>query len=119
MAINQNHPFEDIEGVKCAVVEKNVQPLRAAFLKDLLEFNGYTVMMAAAPAKVTPSGEEAGVVDTPANYTLGVTDVMFNSTNAVFGRLLRTREGKIVTLDYWYQRSTSADDSVPYFQLKK
>jgi hypothetical protein len=32
MAINKNHEFEDLEGIKCAIVEKNasagrVQPL--------------------------------------------------------------------------------------------
>lgn len=33
MAINQNHPFEDVDGVRCAVVEKNCKPERVQFLK--------------------------------------------------------------------------------------
>jgi hypothetical protein len=52
MAINKNHEFEDLAGVKCAIVEKNVTPERVAFLQPLLELNGYTVMVVpAAPPK--------------------------------------------------------------------
>jgi hypothetical protein len=43
------HALEDINGVRCAVVEKNVSPERVEFLKQLLEFNGYTVMVAPSP----------------------------------------------------------------------
>jgi hypothetical protein len=31
MAINQNHLFEDLDGVKCAIVEKNASKERVAF----------------------------------------------------------------------------------------
>jgi hypothetical protein len=34
MAINQNHLFEDLDGVKCAIVEKNASKERVAFLKN-------------------------------------------------------------------------------------
>ena len=37
MAINKNHEFEELDGVKCAIVEKNASKERVAFLKDLLE----------------------------------------------------------------------------------
>ena len=37
MAINQNHTFDDLDGVKCAIVEKNCKPERVEFLKKLLE----------------------------------------------------------------------------------
>ena len=33
MAINKNHEFEELDGVKCAIVEKETTPERAAFLK--------------------------------------------------------------------------------------
>ena len=39
MAINKNHEFEELDGVKCAIVEKEVKPERVAFLKRLLEYN--------------------------------------------------------------------------------
>ena len=45
MAINKNHEFEDLDGMKCAVVEKNASKERVAFLKDLLEFNRYKVIV--------------------------------------------------------------------------
>jgi len=45
MAINKNHEFEDLDGVKCAIVERNVSPGRVEFLKNLLEFNRYIVVV--------------------------------------------------------------------------
>ncbi len=46
MAINQNHLSEELNGIKCAIVEKNVTPERAAFLQQLLMFNKYKVEIA-------------------------------------------------------------------------
>lgn len=119
MAINQNHPFEDLDGVKCAVVERNVSAGRAEFLKALLEANGYTVIIAGSPPpKGAPAPEEGAEVPPPTTFSVGVTDVAFNTVNALFGRLLRTREGHVVTGDYWYQRSPVSDDTTPYFSRK-
>jgi hypothetical protein len=121
MAINQNHPFEDLDGVKCAVVEKNVSSERAGFLKQLLELNGYTVLVvpvAAKPAPPVAEGETPPPAAPPSAFTVGVTDVSFNATNAVFGRLLRTSDGRVVTRDYWMQRSVVSDDSTPYFSRR-
>ena len=64
MAINQNHTFDDLDGIKCAIVEKNAS---------------------------------------------------FNPTNAIYGRLLRTRTGKVVTMAYWQQKDTESHDQIPYF----
>ena len=71
MAINKNHEFEELDGVKCGIVEKNVPPERVSFLKELLELNGYTVVTVpspapkAAPAKATAdkSADGAPVAD--------------------------------------------------------
>jgi hypothetical protein len=41
---------------------------------------------------------------------------MFNAVNAIFGRLLKTPEGHIVTLAYWKQRESESDDEKPYFE---
>ena len=49
MAINQNHVSEELNGVKCAIVEKNVTNERADFLQQLLIFNKYHVEVAATP----------------------------------------------------------------------
>jgi len=120
MAINKNHEFEELNGIKCAVVEKNATAERVVFLRDLLTLNGYTVVVVASPlpkaAPATP--EQEAVAEPPKTYTIGVTDVMFNSTNAVFGRLLKTKDGHTVTLAYWQQKEAVAKDEIPYFQNK-
>lgn len=126
MAINQNHPFEELDGVKCAVVERNLSPERVAFLKALLEHNMFQVIVIPSPppkatAKpATPDGEPAPETPTsnpqPPTFTVGVTDVTFNSVNAIFGRLLRTKDGHIVTRDYWLQKEAVSLDDVPYYE---
>lgn len=119
MAINQNHLFEDIEGIKCAVVEKNASQQRVNFLKNLLEYNGFTVIVVGSPPpKTAPQavGQEPVPDPTPTTFTVGVTDVTFNPTNAIFGRGLKTPEGKTVTLAFWQQQEAVSNDTVPYFE---
>jgi hypothetical protein len=131
MAINKNHEFEELNGVKCAIVEKNASQERVDFLKLLLEFNKYTVVIVpSAPPKVAPVAPPATAVATdsiaeaaappaplpPASFTIGVTDVTFNPINAIFGRLLKTQDGHVVTLAYWQQKEVVANDEIPYFE---
>lgn len=126
MAINQNHPFEELDGVKCGIAEKNTSPERVAFLKPLLEHNGYEVVVvpspppkgqvAASSEQGAVSSEQPAVPNAPETFTIGVTDYTFNTTNAIFGRLLRTPDGHVVTRDYWLQRSPVALDDVPYYE---
>ena len=126
MAINKNHEFEDLNGVKCAVVEKNASQPRVDFLKSLLEFNHYTVIVVpspppkVAPAKSLAEGETPPPPPPPApeTFTIGVTDVMFNVTNAIFGRQLHTQNKHIVTLAYWEQQEKESHDEVPYYENK-
>jgi len=134
MAINKNHEFEDLDSIKCSIVEKNASADRVQFLKDLLTYNKYEVVVvastapkaAAAPAPVaTVEGEPATAPITapepvaPSTFTIGVTDLRFNPTNAVFGRALHTPDGHIVTLAFWNQEETISSDEVPYFEHKK
>lgn len=125
MAINKNHEFEDLNGVKCAIVEKNASQQRVDFLKDLLECNSYTVVIVpsappkAAPAAANAEGAEALPEPEPTLFTVGVTDVTFNPTNAIFGRLLKTKSGQRVTLAYWQQKEAVSNDEVPYFENRK
>lgn len=122
MAINQNHPFDDLDGVKCAIVEKNCTPERVEFLKKLLEYNRYTVVVAKSPppkAAVPATPDAPPPPAPPETFTVGVTDVTFNVTNAIFGRLLFTTSGHIVTRDYWQQKDSVAHDEIPYFEKKK
>lgn len=124
MAINKNHEFEDLNGIKCAVVEKNVSAERVEFLKQLLDFNRYTVIVVPSPAPkaaapvVAKEGETILPVSPPApsTFTVGVTDVTFNATNAVFGRMLHTKNGHVVTLAYWEQKDPVSHDEIPYFE---
>ncbi|MFZ7106560.1 MAG: hypothetical protein ACO1G7_08980 [Bacteroidota bacterium] len=121
MAINQNHPFEELDGIRCAIVEKAVSPERLSFLRPLLEYNGYEVKVVASPppkAAAAPAEGDTPAQSVPETFTVGVTDVAFNVTNAIFGRLLTTPEGRVVTMDYWKQRTPVSDDSTPYFQGK-
>ncbi|MEO6219306.1 MAG: hypothetical protein ABIO81_02685 [Ginsengibacter sp.] len=142
MAINKNHEFEDLDGVKCSIVERNGSKIRVEFLKNLLEYNGYKIIVVpSAPPKITPVPKPvvatAPVTDNsevasipfqivlpeippppppPETFTIGVTDVMFNATNAIFGRLLHTPDGHVVTLAYWEQKENVAHDEIPYFE---
>ena len=127
MAINKNHEFEELDGVKCAIVEKNASKERTVFLKQLLELNNYTVVIVASPPPKVASapaaaGTEAVTVPAPPpapeTFTVGVTNLMFNPTNAIFGRLLKTADGRVVTLAYWQQKEVVAHDWVPYYENK-
>jgi hypothetical protein len=131
VAINKNHEFDELNGIKCAIVEKNATAERLAFIKPLLELNKFTVVVvpspppkaaAVAPKPTAAEGEEAAlppVIEAapPAleTFTVGVTNVSFNVINAIFGRLLKTKDKKIVTLAYWKQQDPVSHDDVPYF----
>ena len=127
MAINKNHEFEELGGVKCAIVEKNASKERVTFLKDLLEVNKFEVIVVPSPppkAAPAPKPAEGEVVvpvaepPAPETFTIGVTNLAFNPTNAIFGRLLRTKDEHIVTQIYWYQKENVSHDEIPYYESK-
>jgi len=134
MAINKNHEFEDLGTSKCAIVEKNASAERVQFLKTLLEFNKYEVVVVDSPApKAAPAAPVAAPVEgeapapapaapmeppAPTKFTIGVTDLCFNATNAIFGRQLKTTGGRIVSLAYWQEKESVSNDELPYFDNK-
>lgn len=137
MAINKNHEFEDLGTSKCAIVEKNASPERVQFLKTLLEFNKYEVVVVDSPApKASPRAPVAAPVEgeapapapaapaapiappAPTTFTIGVTDLCFNAINAIFGRQLKTTDGHIVSLAYWQEKESVSNDELPYFDNK-
>ena len=127
MAINQNHISEELNGVKCAVVEKNVSAERADFLKKILLFNKYHVEIAATPPpkpaaapKPLAEGETPPPPPPPMpeTFTVGVTDMMFNPINAIFGRMLHSPDGHVVTAAYWHQQEKTSHDEIPYYEHK-
>ncbi|HEU5053821.1 MAG TPA: hypothetical protein VFT78_11940 [Hanamia sp.] len=128
MAINKNHLFEELDGIKCGIVEKEVSAGRVEFLKNLLEYNGFTVVAIPSPPPKAPAqpvkkeGEEstteAEEPKLPITFTVGVTDYTFNPINAIFGRLLKTPDGHVVTLAYWEQKENESRDEIPYFEKR-
>jgi hypothetical protein len=127
MAINKNHEFEELDGLKCGIVEKNVSPERVQFLKKVLEYNKYTVVVVpspppkTAPVPVVKAVEGAELsppppLAAPETFTVGVTDYTFNPINAIFGRLLHTPDGHVVTQAYWQQKESISHDEIPYYE---
>ena len=116
--VKEGSVVEEINGVRCAIVEKNVSPERTEFLKKLLEHNGYTVMVAQTPAPpakpapkpvMGPDGQPLPVPPQPPppaapnTFTVGVTKISFHAMLAIYERDLFTPEGKIVSIAYWNQ----------------
>lgn len=89
MAINPYHIVEEINGKRCSVVEKKISAERAAFLKSILE---------SSKQEVEISADENG------ECTIGVTNIIFNTYYALYSRMLRTPEGKVVTPAIWFQK---------------
>lgn len=137
MAINANHIFEELGDVKCSIVEKNCKPERVAFLKSLLEHNGFKVVAIKSPApkvaatkpvavSATPEGVESEAVTTPPQtetgptgpetFTVGVSDLTFNPINAVLNRELKSPDGNIVTQKYWQQKENQSNPEVWYWK---
>ena len=88
--------------------------------------NGFSVVVVdSPPPKVAPppkpienepdNTEKIATPLAPTTFTVGVTDVTFNWINAIFGRSLKTTDGKIVTLAFWHQQETISTEDVPYF----
>jgi hypothetical protein len=101
MAINNaKHIIGEIDGVRCTIVEAGASVERAAFLRQLLEFNNYEVKE--LKTVTDTAGEET-------KYTIGVTSLLFNPVFAVYERQLKTPEGGIVTPGYWRQECVNCD----------
>lgn len=116
MALNPNHTFEELNEVKCSIVEKNCSIQRSEFLKKLLEQNNFSVVIAKSPPPKTvvkPAGavesETPEVISNqPETFTVGVSDLSFNVVNAIYNRELKTPDGNIVSPSYWKQAQQSS-----------
>ena len=100
MTLKAKHIVEEINGTRCTVVEKGTTADRVDFLKKLLEFNKFEVIVAA----------DAVVEGSPALFTIGVTNLVFNPVIAVYELSLKTTDGKKVSPAYWNQYSTDSVD---------
>lgn len=100
MTLKAKHIVEEINGTRCTIVEKEATADRVGFLKKLLEFNKFEVLVA----------ENAATEGSPALFTVGVTDLVFNPVIAVYELSLKTADGKKVSPAYWNQDSTECID---------
>ena len=105
MALGGKHTFGEINGTRVTFIEKKIGVERAEFLKKLLEYNGFEVII---------SPEKKKKEEDPDLVTVAVTDMVFNPTIWIFERKLKTPDGHIVTSDYWFQKST--DTSPQYWE---
>lgn len=125
MALNSNHTFEELDGIKCSIVEKQCSAERASFLKNLLQINGLHVVIVkfipkASAKKIVKEQDDSAastVVETqePEFFTVGVSDVTFSPVNAVFNRELKDQQGNVVTSSYWNQENSSTDKDEWYW----
>lgn len=96
MVLEGKHSFGSIGDTRVTFVEKGVDENRRDFLKELLEHNGFEVII---------DEEKRKTEDDPQLYTVAVTDMVFNPTIWVFQRRLKTKDGRIVSQDYWLQKT--------------
>jgi hypothetical protein len=99
---NAKHIIGEIDGIRCTIVGSGISMERAAFLRQLLEFNNYEVK----EQKVVPEDPAA-----EPTYTVGVTDLVFNPVFAVYDFSLKTPEGGLVTPGYWLQECIECNPS--------
>lgn len=105
MSLNKGkHIVEEIENVRCSIVESGITQQRMKFLKDLLTLNHYEV-------KISRTSENT--------YIIGVTDLLFNPVIEVYKRRLHTKTGKKVTPAYWLQISDNeTEKEMNYWNFK-
>jgi hypothetical protein len=89
MAINPHHTIEEINGIRCSLIERKISSERASFIQAILESSGQEVICGTDPE---------GFI------TLGVTNLVFNLAHALYARQLRTPDKKLVTPAIWYQK---------------
>jgi len=95
-SLDGKHSFGSIGETRVTFVEKGVTEARKNFLKQILEHNGYEVIL---------DQEKKKTEEDPQLYTVAVTDMVFNPTIAIFERKLRTLDGHIISQDYWFERT--------------
>tara|TARA_R110001583_G_scaffold195232_1_gene370792 strand:- start:105 stop:428 length:324 start_codon:yes stop_codon:yes gene_type:complete len=96
MALAGKHTFGSIGETRVTFVEKKIDENRKDFLKKLLEHNGFEIIV---------QEEKRKTEEEPQLYTVATTDMVFNPTIWVFERKLKTFDGRMVTQDYWNQKT--------------
>jgi hypothetical protein len=100
--LSGKHVTKEVAGIRCSIVETGCTKERSVFIKELLEFNGEEVVI----EEIAPPEDAEDVEIT---YTIGVTSMLFNTVIAVYQRLLKTKDGRRVTPDYWNQKTNDIE----------
>ncbi len=107
MSLAGKHSFGEIDGTRVTFVEKKIGQARVDFLTELLEFNGFEVLL---------KPEKKKSEEDPDIFTLGVTDMVFNPTVWIYQRRLKTKDGRKVTPAYW---EGDTEDTAPQYWERK
>lgn len=95
------HIEKEIDGELYRIVELGITDMgRINFLKAVLEHNGFEVKWSEEPRKKE---------EDPVTMMIGVSDLTFNSVLAVYGRRLKSLDGKRVNPNYWNQKGDNFD----------
>jgi hypothetical protein len=108
MPLKAKHIVEEVNGLRCTIVEKGITSERVEFLKSLLGYNKFEVLVSEDKKET----EEALTL-----FTVGVTDLVFNPVIAVYELSLKTPDGKSVSPAYWDQKTTEIVDE--YWEFKE
>jgi hypothetical protein len=100
------HIVEEIENIRCTIIESGITIERVNFLKEILEFNKFEVKI--EKEKNNENSEKE-------LFRIGVTDLIFNPSIAIFERKLKTKEGKSITPEFWFEEATEIK---PYYWKK-
>ena len=103
------HTVEEINGVRCSVVEKGVTAERLAFIREILEFN---------KLEVQSQEEKKESEDAPVTYTVGVTDLLFNIVIAIYQVRVKLKDGRIASPAYWNQWTEKVDNKYWRYRRK-
>lgn len=103
------HTVIEIEGVRCSVVETGASDERISFLKEILEFNGYTVKTEKEKAK------DGSALPTS---VIGVTDILFNPMITLYERRLVRKDKHVLNPAYWNQWPDQ-DWDIPYYLVQR
>jgi hypothetical protein len=101
MPLQAKHVVEELNGTRCTIIEKGVDVSRVEFLKRLLEFNGLQVIVVE---------DKAVAEEAPTTFTVGVTDIVFHPTIAIYEMSLKTPDGRRVSPSFWEQKSQESID---------
>lgn len=103
------HVVEEINGVRCSVVEKGVAADRLRFIKEILEYNKLEVQV---------QEEKRETEEAPVTYTVGVTDLLFNIVIAMYQLRVKLKGGRIASPAYWNQWTEKIDNKYWRYRRK-